>query len=318
MQFDGDGRLEVKAMNAGEKVLTVTPAEGESFDASKVYNLLVYPGTHTSLSVEITDIHGCTFTQEVRGNYEFVPANFYTFNFNTSYVKVYTFSVNSGLTVSAGTELAVVYKDATSVVQSETVAAGSDLKFTVNQIQQVVHGENIKGYAVWPAEAFDNNKINCWMDNTNGGKFGWGTEPTKVAVLGAEKVDFKDPVAAMGKITYTVPVGVTVVKISSDQPISGQREIVVAENGELTLPGTAGAKDVTNPLDEFYVYPISNATLTATLSDGTATVTKQFTGVSIAAGQTKNLDMSGVSFDKNGSFENEDFNDSDIVINFGE
>lgn len=316
MQFDGDGRLEVKTMTAGEKVLTVTPAEGDSFDASEVYNILVYPGNHTSLSVEITDIHGCTYTKEVTGTYEFVPANFYTFNFNTQYVKVYTFSVESGLTVTAGsTKMAVVYEDATSVVQDEIVTADASSKFTVNLTEAVVHGNDINGYAIYPVEAYSEStgKITCVINESASGQLGYGGTGVMSAKLGSESLTFTGCTDAIGKITYEAPSGATVTKIVADKGISGSATMKVDEAGKLYVTGEGSDKEIASiasPASGYaYVYPVENATLTVSLFDGLATVNKVITNFTIAAGETKALDLSGVNFDKSGSFENEGFTD---------
>ena len=59
------------------------------------------------------------------------------------------------------------------------------------------------------------------------------------------------------------------------------------------------------------IYPISEATLTVTLTDGTgATVVKTFENVTVDAKASRTLDLSGeLNFDKDGSFGNEGFGD---------
>ena len=108
MKFTEDtedaGRLVVDNFSDGKNTLTLTPEGTSTFDATKAYNILVYPGNHTDLSVEMVDNDGCVYRKEISGDYSFAPANYYTFNFNYAFVKVYSFAA-AGRTFNANEEI---------------------------------------------------------------------------------------------------------------------------------------------------------------------------------------------------------------------
>ena len=304
MQFGEDGRLAVRKFNSTDNTLTLTPAEdAETFDASKVYNILVFPGSHTSLSVEMTDVHGCVFAKEITGTYNFVASNFHTLNFNTVYVKEYTFTA-TGKTITAGEQVAVVYKDATSVVQEAVVAADTDLKFVVNQIQAVAHGTNVAGYAIAPASAYnvETDKISYTMG-----------DKLYAAKLGESQVAFNGVDAALSAVEFTAPVGVKVTKIVSDKGLAGKVEMTVNADGTLAVAGEGSQKEFTLNVASgvkhtMTVFPVSGANVTVTLADAAGKTIDKTVSLTVAAGKTATLDLSGnYSFDKNGNFTNENF-----------
>ena len=313
------GRLVVDNFSDGKNTLTLTPSEGdETFDATKAYNILVYPGTHTALSVEMVDKDGCVYTKEISGNYSFAAANYYTFNFNYAFVKVYSFAA-AGRTFNANEEIAVVYNDATAVVQ-EAIAEYVDEKFTVNQIAAVAHGEDITGYAVYPATAYDSNNDKITYTLSAEGPL---TELYS-AKLGDETVTFNSVESALAKVTFTAPAGVKSVTITSDMGLVGEAVMTVNDEGKLVADeGSIKTVTVSTPDSKEYtinVYPVSGADLTVTLIDAANdTVEKEMT-LTVAAGATQNLDLSGdLNFDKNGTFKHEGFvdgngNDEAIVF----
>ena len=62
-------------VESGSKSITLTPSE-ETFTTGEgvIYNVLVYPGSHSSLSVELTDSDNCKHANTV------TPDNPYVFN----------------------------------------------------------------------------------------------------------------------------------------------------------------------------------------------------------------------------------------------
>ena len=301
MQFGEGGRLAVSTFTSEDNTLTLTPAGATTFDASKVYNILVFPGSHTSLSVEMTDVHGCVFAKEITGIYNFVASNFHTLNFNTVYVKEYTFTA-TGKTITAGEQVAVVYKDATSVVQEAVVAADADLKFVVNQIEAVAHGTNVAGYAIAPASAYVNHKVTYTMG-----------DKLYAAKLGDSQVTFNGVDAALSAVEFTAPVGVKVTKIVSDKGLAGTVEMTVNADGTLAVDGEGSQKEFTLEVASgvkhtMTVFPVSGANLTVTLADAAGKTIDKTVSLTVAAGNTAILDLSGnYSFDKNGNFTNENF-----------
>jgi len=313
MKFTEDaedaGRLVVANFSDGKKTLTMTPSEGdETFDATKAYNILVYPGTHTALSVEMVDNDGCVYRKEISGNYSFAPANYYTFNFNYAFVKVYSFAA-AGRTFNANDEIAVVYNDATAIVQ-EATATYVDEKFTVNQIAAVAHGEDITGYAVYPATAYDSNNDKITYTLSAEGPL---TELYS-AKLGDETVTFNSVESALAKVTFTAPAGVKSVTITSDKGLVGDAVMTVNDEGKLVADeGSIETVIVSTPDSKEYtinVYPVSGANLTVTLTDAANDTVEKGMTLTVAAGATQNLDLSGnLNFDKGGNFTHEGFVD---------
>ena len=310
MKFTEDaedaGRLVVDNFSDGKNTLTLTPEGASTFDATKAYNILVYPGNHTDLSVEMVDNDGCVYRKEISGNYSFAPANYYTFNFNYAFVKVYSFAA-TGRTFNANDEIAVVYNDATAIVQ-EATAKYVDEKFTVNQIAAVAHGEDITGYAVYPATAYDSNNDKITYTLSAEGPL---TELYS-AKLGDETVTFNSVESALAKVTFTAPAGVKYVTITSENGLVGDAVMTVNDEGKLVADeGSIKTVTVSTPDSKEYtinVYPVSGATLTVTLTDAAnETVVKEMT-LTVAAGATKTLDLSGdLNFDKGGNFTHEGF-----------
>lgn len=64
------------------KVLTLLPKDTECFSEEKDYNLLVLPGTHTSLVVELDDKYGNTYKRTISNTLTFQASKFYTLNPN--------------------------------------------------------------------------------------------------------------------------------------------------------------------------------------------------------------------------------------------
>lgn len=86
--FDSEGKLAVDADGAwvdGSAKITLVPSEGEEcFKGGVVYNLMVWPGEHTSLTLSLTYKNLGEFSKTTRKEVTLEPSKFYTLNFNPS------------------------------------------------------------------------------------------------------------------------------------------------------------------------------------------------------------------------------------------
>lgn len=309
---DDAGRLTVGTPVTSSNTVTLVPVDGqEAFTADKQYNFLVYPGTFSKLNVTLTDTDGCVYDRSLEaGTYTFAPSKFYTFNFNTTYVKKYTFTA-TGRTFRQDETIATVFSDDTKVVHEDVLTADAELKFTGKLPKTVVYGQNITGFAIWPSEAYAPG-----TDQVTYSLPADGTETINdlySAALAATstEVAFSSVESALAKIQFTVPAGVTSVKIASDKPLVGNAAMTVDADGKL-VAGTGDASEINVASAQaktytLYVYPVAGAKFTVTLSNGTDTDSKDFADITVAAGATHVIDLSGFEFDKTGGFENEDF-----------
>ena len=86
--LNGDGRLVVDAEGAwanGSKSVTIKPSNGEGFEDGTAYNLLVWPGVHTALTLTVDyvgDFGSVSKTTQLEATFE--PSKYYTLNFNVS------------------------------------------------------------------------------------------------------------------------------------------------------------------------------------------------------------------------------------------
>lgn len=83
--FDGDGRLVIDSDNLagqGSQSVTLLPPSGESeFSEDIIYNLLVWPGTHTSLTISLDFKSVGEYRKVAVNNFVFAPAKYYTLGF---------------------------------------------------------------------------------------------------------------------------------------------------------------------------------------------------------------------------------------------
>ena len=298
MAFGENGRLEVDSWTEGATEMTITP-EGASFVSSDPFNVLVYPGAYSSITAELTDTDGCRYTKTVEGPFNFVASKFYTFTFKTKFEKSYTFKA-TGRTFTAGEQIQTVF----GALHSEVLTAAADASFTGNLPAEVVHA-NTEGYAIYPASAYSAGHISYDLDPVSPAEL-WSAalRPTSTSVT------FNSVSSALGKLQFTVPAGVKSVTLSSTKPFAGEAEMQVS-NGQL-VAGTGSVSEYTTDATGtvvLNVYPFSGADFTVTLKDASgATVTKDVAGVSVTAGATQTLNISGdISFDKNGNFTNESY-----------
>lgn len=298
MTFNNDGRLVVDAWTTPATEMTITPA-GTSFTAAKTYNVLVYPGSYSTITAELTDVNDCKYTKTVQGPFDFVASNYYTFTFATKFEKTYTFEA-TGRTFAAGDQIQTVF----GTLHTEVLTADASGKFTGNLPAEVV-AANTEGYAIYPASAYSAGHISYTLNPAAPADlYSAVVRPTSTSVT------FNSVSSALGKLQFTVPAGVKSVTLSSTKPFAGAAEMQVS-NGQL-VAGTGSVSEYTTDATGtvvLNVYPFSGADFTVTLKDASgATVTKDVAGVSVTAGATQTLNISGdISFDKNGNFTNESY-----------
>ncbi|MBR2128968.1 MAG: hypothetical protein IJ940_08910 [Bacteroidales bacterium] len=308
------GRLTVGTPTTSSNTVSLTPAVGvTSFDAAKNYNVLVYPGTYATLNVKVTDTDGIVYDRSLgTGSYEFKASNYYTFNFDTDYVRTYTFT-GTGRTFAENDKVAAVFMNGGAVLQEEELTAAADLSFTGKLLKSVVAVESTAtGFAVYPSTAYamESDKIsyNLPADGTQNISELWSASLTPSTTEAA----FSSVVSALGKVKFTVPSGITIVKIECDQNFVGTAEMTVDADGKL-VAGAGDANVITiNPASpqsyELYIYPVTEAKFTVTLTNGTgAAVDKVFAVQTVGAGEEKEFELSDIEFGKDGTFENEDF-----------
>ena len=304
MKFDDNGRLVVDSFTSEGTELTISAPDG-GFKENAMYNVLVFPGTFTWLKAQMTDTDDCTFEKTV-DNLTFAAANFYKFNFTNpdNFDKTYSFTA-TGRTFAADDEI--------QVVVPETPAADAVLKYVDGKFTGKTTHANYEadkpGYALYPASAYNSGNISYTLPAD-------GTQPTGELYaapfsLKDESVTFTSVTSSLAQLSFTVPTGVTSVKIASDKGIVGAAPMTV-NNGVLVAGEGNGMEiNVTGGTEyTLYVYPVESANLTVTLTDAADQTVEKTMTLTVAAGATKTLDLSGdLNFDKNGNFTHEEFVD---------
>lgn len=309
---DADARLVAETFVSESKSVTLTPSEGNAFTEGETYNILVYPGTHSAITVELTDTDDCTYSNTVTQDFDFKAANYYTFNFNTDFGKDFGFTV-SGVSIQEGEKVYAVFTDGAETHAYESVVTND--AFTV----RLSHGENpTSGYAVYPAAAYSEGNVNYGLD-----ALGTPAELyTAVLPLVGGSVTFNSVTDALSTMKFTVPAGVSSVNVTSSVGFAGKAVMTVGADGKMT----AGAGDLTTvTLDPanagvvtLNVYPFSNATITLTLKDAAGAVNVQeFDSQTVAAGAVLTLEVEqNIEFQKGGSFGGEGFTSGGNPIQF--
>lgn len=308
MDFDADGRLAAESWTAESESVTLTPASGTSFTADATYNILVYPGTHSAITVELTDTDDCSYSKTVTKDFVFEAAKYYTFNFNTSFGKDFDFTV-TGVTIPDNDKVRAVFGD------YALEAVVTDNAFSIRLPHEVSADA---GYAVYPTMAYSDGAVKYTLTATETPAALY----TAALVLGTPVTTFNSVNSALSTMKFTVPAGVAKVQVTSSVAFAGETVMTVGTDGKMT----AGAGTVTSvTLDPatagevvLNVYPFSNATITVTLTDAANAVnTQTFEAQAVAAGAefTLSLDQD-IDFEKGGSFCNENFTSGGDTIEF--
>lgn len=310
--FDSNARLGAETFVSGSKSVTLTPSEGTAFAEGETYNILVYPGNHSAITVDLTDTDNCTYSKTVTKNFDFEAAMYYTFNFNTDFGKDFNFTV-TGVSITDDEIVKAVFTDDQADYAFDVVV--NDNAFSVRLPHEVTA---TTGYAVYPASAYSEGEVNYSLTATEAAPALY----TAALDCASTSAAFNSVTAALSTMKFTVPAGVSSVTLTSTVGFAGNTVMTVGADGKMT----AGAGDVTTvTLDPatagevvLNVYPFSNATITLTLKDAANAVnTQTFAAQSVAAGAELTLEVEqNIEFEKGGSFENEGFNNGGDTIEF--
>lgn len=322
---DNIGRLVTGTPVNSSNSVTLTPA-GDTFDEEITYNVLVYPGTFATLGVKLTDKDNVVYERSLTaGGYTFVASKYYTFNFNTNYVKEYTFTA-TGREFAVGDQIATVFSNAASeVVQEEVLAAAivdSKAQFTGKLTKLVVSGgDDITGFAVYPADAYAAAADNISYVLPADGKTDVDELYSALLTPASTEVNFNSVESALAEVMFEVPAGITAVKIASDQGFVGTSVMTVdAQGGLVAGVGDGMEINIASANAGSYalrIYPVDNAKFTVTLTNESGDEKSQdFTGMTAAAGAGCTIDLSGIAFDKSGGFTNEDFTEGEGNFDF--
>lgn len=310
--FDSNARLKAETFVSGSKSVTLTPLEGNAFAEGETYNILVYPGNHSAITVELTDTDDCTYSKTVTKAFDFVAAKYYTFNFNTDFGKDFNFTV-TGVSITDDETVKAVFTDNEANYAFDVVV--NDNAFSVRLPHEVTART---GYAVYPASAYSEGNVNYSLTATEAAPALY----TAALDCNSTSAVFNSVTAALSTMKFTVPAGVSSVTLTSTVGFAGNTVMTIGADGKMT----AGAGDVTTvTLDPatagevvLNVYPFSNATITLTLEDAANAVnTQTFAAQSVAAGDELTLSVEqNIEFEKGGSFGNEGFGDGGDEIEF--
>ena len=310
--FDSNARLVAESFVSGSNSVTLTPSEPTAFAAGETYNILVYPGTHSEITVELTDTDNCTYSKTVTKEFDFVAAKYYTFNFNTDFGKDFNFTV-TGVSITDGETVKAVFTDDEANHAFDVVVNGN--AFSVRLPHEVTA---TTGYAVYPASAYSEGEVNYSLTATAAAPALY----TAALDCNSTSAAFNSVTAALSTMKFTVPAGVSSVTLTSTVGFAGNTVMTVGTDGKMT----AGAGDVTTvTLDPatagevvLNVYPFSNANITLTFMDAANAVnTQTFAAQSVAAGAVLTLEVEqNIEFQKGGSFGGEDFTSGGDTIEF--
>ena len=308
MAFDGDGRL-VKSgdFTSPSNTITVTPPAASTFDGETVYNVLVFPGSFSSLTARMTDADGCTYEKTNTGTYQFDASKFYTFNFTNP--ANYGFTATGKPFVEGTDEVQVVIGSTPEGV----LTAKADNAFA-GKTTHAKYAADDDGYLLYPASAYNAGNITYTLPADGSAPAELWSAPFS---LKDTEVAFTSVESALAEIYITVPAGVKSVKVIADKGIVGTAAMTVTD-GKLVVDGEGDGSEVTidtRVAAEYYrfnIYPIETAKCSIILIDAAGRECEVMTNemLGLSAGDSMVRDYSdGVDFDKDGNFSNEGFGD---------
>lgn len=310
--FGDDDRLAASTWTEESESVTLTPASGSSFEADKTYNVLVYPGTHSAITVKLTDADGCTYSNTVTKSFEFEAAKYYTFNFKNDFGKYFDFTV-SGLEIEDNEKVMAVVGEGEDIHAVEAVVTSN--AFSIRLPHDVTA---TTGYAVYPSTAYFYGDVTYTLSATDTPAALY----TAALVLGTSATTFNSVESALSTMKFTVPAGVAKVQVTSTVAFAGETVMTVGADGKMEA-GTGTVSSVT--LDSatagevvLNAYPFTGATITVTLTDAANAVnTQTFTAQTVTAGNELTLSLNqNIEFEKGGSFVNENFTSGGDTIEF--
>lgn len=324
LDFDGDGRLAVSSWTSKSTSVTLTPAEEETFSTGEAYNILIYPGTHESISVELTHDDGCKLSKTIEAEFVFKSKTIYTFNFQSEFMKEYSIEVEEteDLVFDEESKILTVFPGYTQELKYNGTKSTAIFKGVLPA--SLVHSETpVTGYAVYPSSAYNEGTVTYELSATEEPAGLWS------AALSVEELAAGDPAVAFNSveelfsnIQFTIPAGIKSVSVVSTLPLVGKVELTVDEEGKF-VAGTADTYEIT--LDSvtegtclLNVFPVSGADLTFILTDASGSeVVLEFENFAVGAGETEELTIDdSIDFDKDGNFGNEDFVEGEGTIIF--
>lgn len=316
MAFDEDGRL-VKSgdFTSPSNTITVTPPAESTFDGETVYNVLVFPGSFSSLTARMTDTDGCTYEKTNTGTYKFDASKFYTFNFTNpaNFTKDYGFTATGDKSFVEGTDKVQVVIGSTP---EGVLTAKADNAFA-GKTTHAKYEEDVAGYLLYPASAYNAGNITYTLPADGSLAELWWAPFS----LQDTEVTFKN---ALAGIYITVPAGVKSVKVIADKGIVGAATMTFID-GKLVVDGEGDGSEVTidtSVAAEYYsfnIYPIEDAKCSIILIDaaGRECEVETIDVLGLSAGDSILRDYSaGVDFDKDGSFGNEGFVSGGDAVEF--
>lgn len=309
---------EASEWQEADKIMSVYPKLPEGglvYEAGKVYNLLVWPGEHTSLTLKMTDKDGCEYEKTVEGTFEFEASKFYTLTFNQTFGKEFSATLE-GREFASQEQIAValgeLYNEVLTVaVEGQTAEISGNLPHT---------DEVVNGYALYPASVAENMTFELPSAQTPSSDI-----ELYAAAVSSESLVAENAVLSFGSalatLEITIPAGVKTVSVSSSdsKPLTGKAPMKYSE-GKLVVDEenwtTAEDKSVNVVLvpeddnalaDGTYtlkVYPAVLSDLTVSMTDShgcTALVTfdpENAESFTFKAGETYQFDASSAAFTK--------------------
>lgn len=308
--FNEEGRLVAESWNSESKSIVVTPKDAECFTAGEEYNILVYPGEHSSLSVELTDADNCKYSNTRTETFAFLASKYYSFSFRDEFTQDFTFNVEG---LADGWSVMAVFENGEAEDAYEAVVNNGS--FTLS----LPHSENtLSGYVLYPSSAYESGKIIYNLDpfSPDAHTLMWGILSTDNPDVSVQRFGSQ----GISKLTYTLPSGVECVEFRCTEPFCGKAELKM-ENGQLQFdkPANEGVA-LTGSISSgtMYVFPLTDATLTFKFKNAAGQVYSHVvSNVTVALGGTKHIDLpETIDFDKNGIFDNEGFESGGDNIEF--
>lgn len=326
---------EASEWQEADKIMSVypkLPEGGQVYEAGKVYNLLVWPGEHTSLTLKMTDKDGCEYEKTVEGTFVFEASKFYTLTFNQTFGKEFSATLE-GREFASQEQIAValgeLYKEVLTVtVEDQTAEISGNLPHT---------DEVVNGYALYPASVAETMTFELPSVQTPSSDI-----ELYAAAVSSESLVAENAVLSFGSalatLEITVPAGVKSVSVSSSdsKPLSGRAPMkysdgkLVVDEENWTTAEDKSVNVVLVPEDDnalaagtytLKVYPAVLSDLTVSMTDShgcTALVTfdpENAESFTFEAGETYQFDASSAAFTKGYemTLEGKDWAESDQV-----
>ena len=313
--FDADGRLVAESWSEGQESVIVMPESTPCFLPGEVYNILVYPGTHESLLVELTHDDDCKLEKEIdlKGeSFVFEAAKFYTFDIKSEFMLDYSV-VLDGPAFDEGSIVRAVFPGYTQ--EMKYIGTKSAAIFSGKLPGSLVHSQTpVEGYAIYPSSAYEDGVIVYDLSATGDAPELWSAGLSVSDLVSDEVVLQMNSVEELlSTISFNVPEGVESIVIEANKPLVGRIQMDVVD-GKLVPLAPADSEII--ELDsvetgecKLTIFPVSGVDLTFTLTDEYGSeLVLVFEDFSVEKGMTEEIHIDeDLDFDKNTSFGNEGF-----------